>query len=691
MCVYTVIPVCETNTFCLSGQGCEEPLSVEFPTSQQQILLTSHFHPALFPRPLPGLGLSGSQYNPTVLATSQLTTFPIVRAASCEQIYFVFIREVVSAHAEATEISGWEEEYESDADDDNDDSSSDDEMLKKRHRGLENVGTSCEEQFCSHLQEELIGFRSYYGLRTTADAESCVQSSSMAYKDLVPSSTSRQCVQDSINHRHVEYLAKLSSFDRASVAPDMKDSESAGNLLSLTFLGTGCASPSKFRHNSAIMLTFGARIPPQILGPPATLKWRPPPPPGPPPSPPSPGPFSPRPYSPSPDLPLLSTPRVPADNSFTDIGVLLDCGEGCAAQLFQQHNGNVCKFDTALVNIRLIWISHRHADHVCGLPMLIQHVHKATLRRYKAELLRFKDAQRSDSTVDKPPKPELVPAKILIVGPKDVLDYYSFALAISGLDDYITILPTTSTLYAGNCREVALATQGRISRLVSVPVFHCRDAYACVVEMPDVHSVDPSTPIRKLVYSGDCRPSPSLLAAGKFCDILIHEATFADDMLDDAVSKKHSTYSEAIEMARKLCVGHISGSRVRYGVGPEGLVILTHFSQRYITSSSASAGDVDSSVYSASAGAEGTTSHVDKNSIDIDDLVSDSASADVPSVSKGAARIGVETTPMLPVVTAVDFLKISYPSQRALAVAASRHINAMQQCLQASSALSKDE
>lgn len=53
---------------------------------------------------------------------------------------------------------------------------------------------------------------------------------------------------------------------------------------------------------------------------------------------------------------------------------------------------------------------------------------------------------------------------------------------------------------------------------------------------------------------------------GENSDLLIHEATFEDDLLDEAQLKLHSTTSEAINVAQDM---------------KAKCVILTHFSQRY--------------------------------------------------------------------------------------------------------------
>ena len=70
----------------------------------------------------------------------------------------------------------------------------------------------------------------------------------------------------------------------------------------------------------------------------------------------------------------------------------------------------------------------------------------------------------------------------------------------------------------------------------------------------------------KLVFSGDCRPSDALINYGSNCDLLIHEATFDPTMMNDAISKKHSTSTEAVKVGIKMNAKS---------------TILWHFSQRY--------------------------------------------------------------------------------------------------------------
>ena len=72
----------------------------------------------------------------------------------------------------------------------------------------------------------------------------------------------------------------------------------------------------------------------------------------------------------------------------------------------------------------------------------------------------------------------------------------------------------------------------------------------------------------KVVYSGDTRPSNLLIKEGEGAGLLIHEATFRDEMAKNAEMNMHCTIKEAVTVGIKMKCWR---------------VILTHFSQRYNT------------------------------------------------------------------------------------------------------------
>ena len=92
------------------------------------------------------------------------------------------------------------------------------------------------------------------------------------------------------------------------------------------------------------------------------------------------------------------------------------------------------------------------------------------------------------------------------------------------------------------------------------------------VTLPDGRTIEPSElvgptrPGRRIVLTGDSRPSEGTIAAAMGADILVHEATFATEETQRALETGHSTAREAAEVAAKAGVKKL---------------VLTHVSARY--------------------------------------------------------------------------------------------------------------
>jgi len=73
----------------------------------------------------------------------------------------------------------------------------------------------------------------------------------------------------------------------------------------------------------------------------------------------------------------------------------------------------------------------------------------------------------------------------------------------------------------------------------------------------------------KLAYTGDTVPCRAIEELAEGVDILIHEATFTEDLADKAMAERHSTAAQAAYIALRSSVK---------------LLVLTHISARYVTS-----------------------------------------------------------------------------------------------------------
>eukprot|EP01060_Flectonema_neradi_P022302 TRINITY_DN3056_c0_g2_i1.p1 TRINITY_DN3056_c0_g2~~TRINITY_DN3056_c0_g2_i1.p1 ORF type:complete len:723 (+),score=110.16 TRINITY_DN3056_c0_g2_i1:186-2171(+) len=199
--------------------------------------------------------------------------------------------------------------------------------------------------------------------------------------------------------------------------------------------------------------------------------------------------------------------------------ILLDAGEGTLGQI--RRIRDVKKF---LLNLRFIFLSHIHADHHVGVASIL----------YKRALLLPNDP-------------------ILVIGPTDLTNYlHVYSQSVNLSYKYV------------HCEKFQDPAHSLLEmsdlRIQTIPVDHCSDSWGCVVQVRNGEED------WKVCFSGDTRPCDALVAAGKDCNLLIHEATFEDDKKEDAVCKKHSCVTEALHSAKDMNANE---------------TLLTHFSQRY--------------------------------------------------------------------------------------------------------------
>eukprot|EP00178_Gracilaria_changii_P004479 TRINITY_DN1720_c0_g1_i1.p1 TRINITY_DN1720_c0_g1~~TRINITY_DN1720_c0_g1_i1.p1 ORF type:complete len:768 (+),score=114.29 TRINITY_DN1720_c0_g1_i1:1492-3795(+) len=224
-------------------------------------------------------------------------------------------------------------------------------------------------------------------------------------------------------------------------------------------------------------------------------------------------------------------------------GILLDCGEGTWGQMVRQFGRE--RAQRAVCAIKVIFISHMHADHHLGLMCLL---HERALAMATREEFGH--------------GPQLV-----VVGPSYLEQWLkSFqAAAKVAVREPLRGAQRAFRFFDAGALTDPQALETKIFadtfgfELGCVEVIHCACSYGVVVK-DCVYGW-------KIVYSGDTRPCEALAEAGKYATLAIHEATLEDEMWAEAKEKRHCTVSEALD----VCANKMKAWRT----------ILTHFSQRY--------------------------------------------------------------------------------------------------------------
>jgi len=242
--------------------------------------------------------------------------------------------------------------------------------------------------------------------------------------------------------------------------------------------------------------------------------------------------------------------------------LMFDCGEGVQRQMIKARVGFHKKMK--------VFVSHMHGDHVLGLPGLLQTM----------------------SLLDRAQKLEIygpIGIKAFIKGIQQTVQFVlTFPVEIQEIKEEDIIcrekeyqVRVARTAHVIPSLAYALIEKPRPGRFdpekakaLGVPVGplwsklqhgeKVRTEAGEIIKPGQV--VGPLRGGRKIVYSGDTRPTSNLVRLAEKADLLIHEATFEDDLLEKAQEDGHSTPTQAAKTAKKAKVKRL---------------ILTHVSSRY--------------------------------------------------------------------------------------------------------------
>lgn len=235
--------------------------------------------------------------------------------------------------------------------------------------------------------------------------------------------------------------------------------------------------------------------------------------------------------------------------------LLFDCGEGTQRQLVRS---------VGLLDLDTVFITHFHADHWLGLPGML-----------KSFALRERDQPLS--VYGPPGLSELMDAMRVVYGrlpyefrvielqPAETVQFDGYLIAAvpvshrgGGAFGYAIVEDARPGHLDARLAEELGVTPG--------PDFGKLQRGETVNGVAPEQVVGPEREGRKVVLSGDTAPCEALAIASHQADVLVHEATFAEEEGERARITGHSTARQAAQLARDADVR---------------LLALTHPSSRY--------------------------------------------------------------------------------------------------------------
>jgi ribonuclease Z len=230
--------------------------------------------------------------------------------------------------------------------------------------------------------------------------------------------------------------------------------------------------------------------------------------------------------------------------------LLFDCGEGTQRQLVSS---------VGLADLTEIFLTHFHADHWLGLPGMLK---TFDLRGRERPL-----------AIHGPRGLQTLMALVLRMGgrvgfeldlvemePGDVLERDGYRIAAFGVNH--RGLALGYALFEDERPGVFDPDAARRLGLEEGPEFGRVQRGETVRGVAPEQVLGPARLGRKIALSGDTRPSDSLLVAAHGADVLVHEATFADEDQARAAESGHSTSVQAATLARDAEVGMLALNHV---------------------------------------------------------------------------------------------------------------------------------
>ncbi|HEX5308181.1 MAG TPA: ribonuclease Z [Solirubrobacteraceae bacterium] len=235
--------------------------------------------------------------------------------------------------------------------------------------------------------------------------------------------------------------------------------------------------------------------------------------------------------------------------------LLFDCGEGTQRQLMRS---------AGLADLDCVFITHFHADHWLGLPGMLK---SFALREREQPLTVYGPRGLSRAMEDTRFIYGRLPYRLHVheLAPGEPVRFDGYE--VTGIPVEHKGASAFGYALVEDARPGHLDPQ--LAEQLGVtpgPDFGRLTRGESVGGVSPEQVMGPEREGRKLVISGDTAPCEALGIAAHEADVLVHEATFAEEEAERAAQTGHSTARQAARLAR--------GAKVR-------LLALTHVSARY--------------------------------------------------------------------------------------------------------------
>jgi len=241
--------------------------------------------------------------------------------------------------------------------------------------------------------------------------------------------------------------------------------------------------------------------------------------------------------------------------------LLFDCAESTQRQMAHVR--------ISPMKLDAIFITHLHGDHFLGLVGLVQTLSLMDRTRPLEVYCPDGERERIESYLQIPHYTLTFDVRVRELKAGEELHRQGYRILTSNVDHPVPALAYAlaederpGRFYPEKAAALGVKAGPDFSRLKAGQSVKLRDGRT----VKPAQVLGPPRPGRKIVYTGDTRPSKHIVELARGADVLIHDCTLADELAEKAAENSHSTPGEAAEVAKRAGVKQL---------------VLIHMSPRY--------------------------------------------------------------------------------------------------------------